>query len=449
VRGAFVHATVLPVNESQRDAGLVRAVGPVALAASIINIVIGAGIFAVPGALAASMGVYAPVAFLVCGIAIGAIAICFAEGGSRIPTSGGAYGYIEAAFGPLPGYVAGTLLCLANVLSCGGIAAALADVAVSLFPRQFVAPVRVTVIIGVIGGIALVNLGGVAHGARLVNTAAGLKLIPIAIFVVAGAGAIHRANFVQTVQPGTAGLGRALILALFLLTGMEIPLSASGEVKHPARTIPRALAMGMVSVTLLYVAIQIIAQGILGPALANSTEPLADAMARVSPTLRLLMLTGAALSMFGWISSDILGSPRVLFAFARDGLLPRVLGRVHPHRHVPQVAILSYAALAAGLAVSGTFAELAVLSTLAVSVVYMGGCAAAWKLARRGVALAGAPLNFRWLGTAMGIGVTGMLVLIALASRAEILGLLGVVSASALIYLFQTRGVISRRQIPQ
>jgi len=129
--------------------------------------------------------------------------------------------------------------------------------------------------------------------------------------------------------------------------------------------------------------------------------------------------------------------------------LPRVLGRVHLRSHAPHVAILCYAALAAGLAVSGTFAELAVLSTLAVSVVYMGGCAAAWKLARRGVALAGAPLNFRWLGTAMGIGVTGMLVLIALASRAEILGLLGVVSASALIYLLQTRGVISRRQIPQ
>jgi amino acid transporter len=137
----------------------------------------------------------------------------------------------------------------------------------------------------------------------------------------------------------------------------------------------------------------------------------------------------------------------VLFAFARDGLLPRVLGRVHPRRHVPHVAILSYAALAAGLAVSGTFAELAVLSTLAVSVVYMGGCAAAWKLARRGVALAGAPLNFRWLGTAMVIGVTGMLIVIALASRAEILGLVVVVGASALIYLLQTRGVRSRRRI--
>jgi APA family basic amino acid/polyamine antiporter len=449
VRGAFVHATVLPVNESQRDAGLVRAVGPAALAASIINIVIGAGIFAVPGALAASMGVYAPMAFLVCGIAIGAIAICFAEGGSRIPTSGGAYGYIEAAFGPLPGYVAGTLLWLADALSCGGIAAALADLAVSLLPPQFVAPVRVTVIIGVIGGITLVNLGGVAHGARLVKAAAGLKLIPIAIFVVAGVGAIHYSNFVQhTVQPSTAGLGRALILALFLLTGMEIPLSASGEVKQPARTIPRALAMGMVSVTLLYVAIQIIAQGILGPALANSTEPLADAMARISPTLRVLMLAGAAVSMFGWISSDIFGSPRVLFAFARDGLLPRALGRVHPRSHAPHVAILCYAALAAGLALSGTFAELAVLSTLTIAVVYAGGCAASWKLARGGVALAGAPLNFRWLGTAMAIGISSMVVVIALASRAEILGLIGVVVVSALVYLLQARGVITHRQIP-
>ena len=104
------------MSESQRDAGLVRAIGPWGLAASIVNIVVGAGIFAVPGALAACIGPYAPLAFLVCGVAIGSVAICFAEGGSRIPTSGGAYGYVEAAFGPLVGYIAGTLLWLGNVL---------------------------------------------------------------------------------------------------------------------------------------------------------------------------------------------------------------------------------------------------------------------------------------------------------------------------------------------
>jgi basic amino acid/polyamine antiporter, APA family len=440
-----VHATVLRVSEGQRDAGLVRAVGQWGLAASVINIVVGAGIFAVPGALAACMGPYAPVAFLVCAVAVGSVALCFAEGGSRMPTSGGPYGYIEAAFGPLAGYVSGTLLLCGDALGCGGVAAALADVAASVAPTRLMSLAHAVVIIGVVGGIALVNVGGVARGARLVNATTMVKLIPLAIFVIAGAGAIHRANFVQTIEPSTAGLGRALLLALFVCTGMETPLAASGEVKQPARNIPRGLAVGLVSVALLYIAIQVISQGILGPALAHSTVPLADAMARISPALRLLMLAGAALSMFGWISSDILGSPRMVFAFARDGLLPRVLGRVHPRSHAPHIAILCYAAVAMALALTGTFAELAVLSTLASAALYIGGCAAAWVLARRGVALAGAPLSSRWLGVAMVTGIGSMLVFIALASRAEIMGLLAVIVASALIYLLQTRTVLARR----
>ena len=232
-----------------------------------------------------------------------------------------------------------------------------------------------------------------------------VKLIPLVIFVVAGVGAIHRANFVQTVAPSTQGLGRAMILALFVLTGMEVSLSVSGEVKEPARTIPRALAIALVTVTLLYIAIQVIAQGILGASLSQSTVPLADAMAKISPVLRVVLLAGTALSMLGWVSSDILGTPRILFAFGRDGLLPRVLGRVHPRTHVPHVAILCYAAVAIALALTGTFAELAVLATLASSALYAAGCVAAWWLARNGVAQAGAPLNFRWLGTATVVGV--------------------------------------------
>ncbi|HEX2789383.1 MAG TPA: APC family permease [Steroidobacteraceae bacterium] len=427
------------MSEHQRDAGLVRALGSWGLAASIVNIIIGAGIFVVPAALAACIGPYAPLAFLVCAIAVGSVAICFAEGGSRIPTSGGAYGYVDAAFGPLAGYVAGTLLWFGNVLASGGVATALADVAVNVLPPRFMAPVHAAVIIGVVGAIALVNIGGVARGARLISAATVLKLIPLAIFVIAGAGAIHSANFVRTTPLSSQGLGRALILALFALSGMETPLSASGEVAQPARTIPRALAMAMLSMALLYIAIQVIAQGILGAALAQSSVPLADAMARISPALRLLMLAGAALSMFGWLGSDILGTPRVLFAFARDGKLPRALGAVHVRSRAPHVAILCYAAVAIVLALTGTFAELAVLSTLAGAALYIAGCTAAWWLARRGVALAGAPLNFRWLGTAMVVGVTSMLVMIALASGVEIIGLVAVIALSAVIYLSLTR----------
>ena len=437
--GRARRGSVRRLIESKRDAGLVRAVGPWALSASIVNTVVGAGIFAVPAALAASVGSYAPLAFLVCAIAIGAVAICFAEGGSRIPTSGGAYGYIEAAFGPLVGYVAGTLLWFSDALACGGLAAALADVVVSLLPPATRSGAHAGVIVLSIGAIALVNVRGVHHGARLTHVAAVLKLMPLVVFVLVGASAMRAANFSDTTVPAPAGLGRALILALFAFSGMESPLSASGEVRQPAKSIPRALAGAMISVAVIYIAIQLVAEGILGPALPGSSVPLADAMARLHPTLRVLMLAGAALSMLGWIGSDVLGTPRVLFAFARDGLLPRVLGRVHPSTHTPYVAILSYAGLAIALALSGTFAELAVLSELAIAPLYVAGCIAAWKLARRGTALAGPPLGFRWLGLAATIGTASMLVLIALASKAELLALGAVLVSCSLVYLLQTR----------
>jgi amino acid transporter len=274
----------------------------------------------------------------------------------------------------------------------------------------------------------------VARGARLVNVATLIKLAPLAVFVVVGVWAIHGANFAVAAKPSTQGLGRGLLLALFALMGMESSLCASGEVARPSRTIPRALAIAIGAVMLLYITIQVVAQGILGSSLAQSTAPLMDAMARVSPALRALMLAGAAFSMFGWLSSDILGSSRTLFAFGQDGLMPRVLGRVHRRNRTPYVAILGYSGLAMVLALTGTFAELAVFSTLFSAVLYIAGCAAAWRLARKGVAEAGAPLNFRWLPIAAVVGIASMVAMIALASRAEILGLLGVIVVSVAIY---------------
>jgi len=138
--------------------------------------------------------------------------------------------------------------------------------------------------------------------------------------------------------------------------------------------------------------------------------------------------------MLGWLGSDILGTPRMLFAFARDGRLPSSLGRVHPRTHVPHVAISCYAVLATGLALSGTFAELAVLATLGSAALYVAGCAAAYRLARRGVASCGAPLNFRWLKAATVTGIGCMLTMIALASWQEIIGLALVIAGSAALY---------------
>ena len=100
--------------------------------------------------------------------------------------------------------------------------------------------------------------------------------------------------------------------------------------------------------------------------------------------------------------------------------------------------------IAIGLASTGTFAELAVLATLTSAVLYILGCGAAWQLARRGVAEAGVPLNFRWLGTAMVAGIGSMLALIALASQEEIIGLLVLISVCVAVYLLQARVAVTQ-----
>jgi APA family basic amino acid/polyamine antiporter len=422
---------------SKRDLGLVRALGPWSLAAGIFSMIVGAGVFTTPAALAQALGGWAPLAIMGCALAVGAVAICCAEGGSRIPTSGGLYGYVEAAYGPLAGFVCGMLLLVGDVLACGGVAAALGTAIATLAPAAWVVAARVGTIIAVLGAVAFINLRGVRRGGEFVTVATLVKVLPLLVFVIAGLGAIHATNLMLA-PVGSPTIGHAVLLSLFTFMGMEGALVVSGEVAAPNRTIPRALLLAIGGATVLYIAIQLIAQGILGGALATSPAPLADAMARIGPGLRLILLVGAALSMFGWLGADILASPRILFAIARDGRLPAVLGRLNATTHTPNVAILTYAAAGMLLAITGTFAELAVLSALASTVLYAYVCLAAWRLRQRGTALAGAPLNFRWLKLAAITGIAGMMVMIALASPVEILGLALLVGLSVLLYLVQS-----------
>src|SRR5581483_7799111 len=128
----------------------------------------------------------------------------------------------------------------------------------------------------------------------LVSATTALKLIPLAVFVVAGATAVRGARLEEVAPTGSGGVGRAVLLALFAFMGMESALGASGEVARPSRSIPRALAGAMVTVTLLFVGVQVVAQGILGASLAGSSAPLADAIGRVHPALRALVLAGTA-----------------------------------------------------------------------------------------------------------------------------------------------------------
>jgi len=422
-----------------RDAGLRRGIGAFGLAAAIVNVVIGAGIFSLPAGMARTAGPYALIAYLVCALAMGAVVLCFAEAGSRVPTSGGTYGYVEAAFGPLAGFVAGVMLWLGCVLAAGGIAAAFADALAGLLPVLASPIARGGAIVAILGVLTLVNLAGVRPASRLIAVTTVIKIVPLALFVIVGAWFVHPASLSSGVVPDAGGIGRAILLSLFAFQGMETALGASGEVADPTRTLPRALIGAMAFIALFYIAIQLVAQGLLGAALAGSHAPLADAMATIDPRLGLLLVIGTAISMGGWLGSDLLGAPRVLFAFARDGFLPRVLGRVSPRSAVPATAIVTHATIAALLAVTGTFETLAVLSVLTSCALYAMGCGAAWVLRRRTVALVGTPLRLPWIGLWALLGAGSMVAVILLARWDEIGGLVAALAGSCLLYAIARR----------
>jgi len=435
--------SVTAIEGLSRDSGLLRRIGPLALGAAIVNGVVGAGIFSLPASMSQAAGPLAPVAYLLCAIAMGMVVTCFAEAGSRLPTSGGVYGYVNHAFGPLTGFLCGMLTWMASVLACGGIAAAFAGTVGSVVPFAASGLGRAIVILLAIGGIAGVNLRGVAGGAGLVSVSTAIKLLPLFLFVALGALAVPGLAAHGAAPPGD-GFGRALILGIFAFCGMETVLGASGEVANPHRTLPLALFGAMGFVLVLYVAIQMVAQHVLGADLAHQAAPLAAAAARVSPVAGAILIAGAALSMLGWIASDILGAPRLLFAFARDGLLPNMLGRVSSNTHVPYVAIIIHSAIAASLAISGSFAGLVVASTLNTAGLYFLGCGAAWVLHRRGTQMAGLPLNLPILPLAAVLGMASMALLIGVAGAQEIIGLFAVIIVSTAIY-FIMRFLADRR----
>ena len=142
--------------------------------------------------------------------------------------------------------------------------------------------------------------------------------------------------------------------------GIEIALAPSGEIRDPARTVPRAVFLALGLTTLIYLLLQLVAMAVLGPALASFADaPLAEVASRVlGPPGGTLILVGGSISMLGFLCGDALGTPRSLYAFARDGLLPAPLARLHPRFRTPWLAIIVYAVLAWALASIGSFGVL-------------------------------------------------------------------------------------------
>jgi len=416
---------------------LVRAVGTWALAASIVNVTIGGGIFRLPGGVYKTLGQASPLAYLVCAAVIGLIVVCFAEAGSRVAQTGGLYAYIETAFGPLVGFVAGVLLWAGMTSALSAVAVFFGDAVAALAPS--LAGVKWLLISGVLALFGGLNVLGVSAATRFNSVMTIAKLAPLALVIVAGIASLDSERLAIT--PTTGGdLARGSIFLMFAFLGIESALVPSGEVKDPSRTVPRAIAIAMIGVVVIYLLIQLVAQSALGNALGGSATPVADAGGvLLGASGRTFILVGSTISMFGYVSGMTLGAPRALYAFGRDGFLPDAVAAVNDRFRTPHVAILIQVIVTIALALSGQFEKLAIIANGAILLVYAGCALAVFRLRSKDVRLDTKPFVAPLGPVIPALAFLAILWLMTSLTRWEWLAVL-IAAAAALVIYFLTRG---------
>ncbi len=367
----------------QQEEEFKRTIGVFGLSANIMNVIIGAGIFALPAIVASSMGASSIIAYFFCGLLMALIMLCFAEASSKVTQTGGVYSYIETAFGPYAGFLAGIFNVTGTLLADAAVSNALINVLASTHPIFELAWMRILCLFIVFGGLAFINVIGVKQGIGLVKINTVAKLIPLMLLVLFGWQAVSVDNLVIESLPGIQELGKTSLVLFFAFQGCESGIVVSGEVINPKRTIPKAIFISITAIVILYMLIQTVAQGVLGDELPQHTATPLAAAANVifGPIGFIILTTGAAISMFGFLSGDILNNPRTLYALSRDRVIPiKALSKIHTSFATPYVSIIVYALIGFLIAATGSFESLVVIASSSILMVYLGVVLAVIKL---------------------------------------------------------------------
>jgi basic amino acid/polyamine antiporter, APA family len=344
---------------------------------------IGSGIFATPGQIVSAV----PNATLVLAVwALGGIialtgALTFSELGGMFPKSGGVYVYLKEAYGELAGFLYGwVILLVINTGALAGLCAAFADY-MRIFAPQMgegektgLAALTMVLLTGI-------NMLGVNVSQRLSNFFTGLKLLAIAGIIVAAflffdtskvAVDFSLAHNMPTNL--TAALLTGLIGVLFSVGGWHHASYVAGEAIDAPRTVPRAMFLGVLIVTSMYLLVNV-AYMLLLPldAIANTRTVAGDAVATLAPWGGKAVAVAIALSIFGTISIYTMSAPRIYYAMAEDGIFFKQLAWVHPRWRTPVVAMVLQVvwALAVLLFFQGLFDKIITFVTF-MDIAFMG-----------------------------------------------------------------------------
>ena len=359
---------------TEKEEGLKRKIGVLGLSANIINIIIGSGIFVLPAIVAGYLGASSIIAYIFCGFLMALVMLCFAEAGSKVTNTGGPYTYIETAFGDYAGFIGGIFAVGSNLFADAAVSNALVNIIASAYPVFENGWIRFFFLFALFYGMVYINVIGLKQGIGLVKFNTLIKLIPLVLLIVFGFKDVTLSNLYFENMPSIKTLGETSLILFFAFQGCETGLIVGGEVINPKRTIPKAILLSISTVILIYILIQTVSQGVLGSELPNfKAVPLAETAKIVfGPFGYILLIVGAVISMFGYMSGTILNSPRIVYALSRDNVIPlKALSKIHKSFATPYIAIIVYATLGFILAVSGSFEQLAIIASSAMLMIYL------------------------------------------------------------------------------
>ena len=369
---------------------LARILGTADLAFTAVGIVIGSGIFLVPGLVLAQTGT-SPFAALAVWVTGGLLsffgALSYAELGAMRPEAGGIYAYIRDAFGPLPAFLYGWTVFF--VIGSGALATL--AVAFSVYLGQLVPMTPIVsriVAVGLLAILTVLNVRGTRRSVTLQNYTTVIKvvaLIGLAIVLIAAGSPVAALTTPAASRATLQGFGAAMISVLWAYEGWQYVTCLAGEARDPQRTFPRAITLALGSVAFIYVLTNVGYLAALGPeAVAQSNRVAADALsARVSPAAAGIVSALILVSILSATNASVLSPSRVYFAMARDGLFFERLARVSPRFGTPAFAIVAGAAWAMIGAATGSFDQLLTYVVFAAWIFYGLGALSLLVLRRR------------------------------------------------------------------
>src|SRR6266480_6276885 len=290
---------------------LVRAIGRWSMVALAVNSILG-----LPSVVAGLLGHASPAAVLIAGAGMAVIIACYAEVASQFTETGGTYLYVRHTFGRFAGVQVGWLMLLSRLTACAAGVNLLVIYLGEFWPAATQPLPRLAVITLFLGTLAAANYRGVGAGTRVSNTTVVAKLLALGLVCVAGMLylSVHPRVAAAPVVASVDGWLQAMLLLLFAYGGYEAALNPMGEARDPRRDAAFALFVALLILIALYALLQLIVVGVLADA-AGSARPLADA-ARVlmGPAGAALISAGALISVYGYISANMLTVPRGIFA---------------------------------------------------------------------------------------------------------------------------------------